>query len=134
SGYSKNRIPQNGKMSRHIQFESNMSLSGANADKRVPLTPSQQKVALAKLYSYVVGGSVSGTLPDAVEKAVKSAASQLKKAGSDAVVITGIQDVNAQTVALEINAFLNSKAFDASTPIKTRQGNDKEVAQLVTDM
>ncbi|WP_111307692.1 TAT-variant-translocated molybdopterin oxidoreductase [Confluentibacter sediminis] len=134
SGYSKNRIPQNGKMSRHIQFESNMTLTGANADKRVLLTPTQQKIALAKLYSYVVGGSVSGSLPDAVEKAVKSAAAEIKKAGSNAVVLTGIQDVNAQTVVLEINAFLNSKAFDASTPIKTRQGNDKEVASLVADM
>ncbi|PKQ44350.1 TAT-variant-translocated molybdopterin oxidoreductase [Confluentibacter flavum] len=134
SGYSKNRIPQNGKMSRHIQFESNMSLTGANADKRVPLTPSQQKLALAKLYSYVVGGSVSGNLPEAIDKAVKNAASELKKAGSDAVVVTGIQDVNAQTVALEINAFLNSKAFDASAPIKTRQGNDKEVMTLIADM
>jgi hypothetical protein len=28
SSYAKNRIPQNGKMSRHIQFESNMSLNG----------------------------------------------------------------------------------------------------------
>jgi len=134
SGYSKNRIPQNGKMSRHIQFESNMSLTGANADKRVPLTPSQQKLALAKLYSYVVGGSVSGSLPEGIDKAVKSAANQLKKAGSDAVVVTGIQDVNAQTVALEINAFLNSKAFDASTPIKTRQGNDNDVKALIADM
>ncbi|WP_100614106.1 TAT-variant-translocated molybdopterin oxidoreductase [Confluentibacter citreus] len=134
SGYSKNRIPQNGKMSRHIQFESNMSLTGANADKRVPLTPSQQKLALAKLYSYVVGGSISGSLPEAIDKAVKSAANQLKKAGSDGVVVTGIQDVNAQTVALEINAFLSSKAFDASAPIKTRQGNDKEVMTLIADM
>ena len=65
SGYSKKgRIPDHGKMSRHIQFESNMSLTGANADKRVPLTPSQQRIALAKLYSYVVGGSVSGDLPE----------------------------------------------------------------------
>ena len=38
SGYSKGRIPTQGKMSRHIQFESNMSLTCANADKRVPLT------------------------------------------------------------------------------------------------
>ncbi|GAA4234891.1 TAT-variant-translocated molybdopterin oxidoreductase [Postechiella marina] len=134
AGYSKNRVPQHGKMSRHVQFESNMSLSGANADKRVPLTPSEQKIALAKLYSYVVGGSVSGTLPEHIEAAVKSAASQLKKAGSKGVVVTGIQDVNAQTVALEINEALNSKAFDPATPIKTRQGNDKEVAKLVADM
>lgn len=134
SGYAKGRIPKNGVMSHHTQFESNMSLSGANADKRVPLTPSQQKVALAKLYSYIVGGSVSGELPAHIDEAVQKAASRLKKAGSKGVVITGIQDVNAQTVALEINSYLNSKAFDASSPIKTRQGNDKAVAKLVADM
>ena len=42
SGYAKGRVPDHGKMSRHIQFESNMSLAGANADKRVPLKPSEQ--------------------------------------------------------------------------------------------
>ena len=134
SGYSKNRVPNRGKMSRHVQFESNMSLTGANADKRIPLTPSEQKLALAKLYSYVVGGSVSGTLPEHIETAVKNAASQLKKAGSNGVVVSGIQDINAQTVVLEINETLNSKAFDPKTPIKTRQGNDKAVTQLVADM
>ena len=133
-GYSKGRIPQEGKMSRHIQFESNLSLTGANADKRVPLTPSEQKIALAKLYSYVVGGSVSGSLPTQVEDAVKKAAAQLKKAGANGVVLTGIQDVNAQTVALEINEFLLSNAFDKATPIKTRQGSDADVAALVADM
>jgi MoCo/4Fe-4S cofactor protein with predicted Tat translocation signal len=134
SGYSKNRIPDHGKMSRHIQFESNMSLTGANADKRVPLTPSQQKQALAKLHSLVVGGSVSTDLPEHINVALQKAASQLKKAGSNGVVVTGIQDVNAQTVALEINEALNSKAFDKDTPIITRQGNDKAVAKLVADM
>ena len=134
SGYSKNRIPDHGKMSRHVQFESNMSLTGANADKRVPLTPTQQKLALAKLYSYVVGGSVSGTLPANIEDAVKKAASQLKKAGSKGLVVTGIQDINAQTIALEINEVLGSKAFDKTSPIKTRQGSDAAVARLVDDM
>ena len=134
SGYATKRIPENGKMSRHIQFESNMTLSGANADKRVPLTPNQQKLALAKLYSLVVGGSVSVDLPENVAAAVQSAANEIKTAGSNAVVVTGIQDVNAQTVALEINEHLNSKAFDASTIIKTRQGSDKAVMQLVADM
>ncbi len=135
SGYSKNRVPDHGKMSRHVQFESNMSLTGANADKRVPLTPTQQKLVLAKLYSLVTGNNVSvNGLSEKVEAAVKSAASQLKKAGSNGLVVTGIQDVNAQTVALEINEALSSKAFDAKTPIKTRQGNDKAVAGLIADM
>ncbi len=134
SGYAKGRVPKDGKMSRHIQFESNMSLSGANADKRVPLTPSQQKQALAKLYSLVVGGSVSTDLPQNIDEAVQKAASELKRAGSNGVLVTGIQDVNAQSIALAINESLGSKAFDPSTPILTRQGNNKAVAQLVTDM
>ncbi|GAB4154916.1 MAG: TAT-variant-translocated molybdopterin oxidoreductase [Winogradskyella sp.] len=134
SSYAKNRVPQNGQMSRHIQFESNMTLTGANADKRVPLTPSQQKLALAKLYSLVVGGAVSVDLPESIAKAVQSAANEISKAGSNAVVLTGIQDVNAQTVVLEINEYLNSKAFDPKTIIHTRQGSDKAVMQLVADM
>jgi len=134
SGYAQGRVPQEGKMSRHIQIEANMSLTGANADKRVPATPTQQKLALAKLYSYVVGGSVSGDLPKQIDDAVRKAASELKKAGSNGVVVTGIQDVNAQTVALEINAYLSSKVFDKYAPIKTRQGNDMDVKTLVADM
>ncbi|MDB4402501.1 TAT-variant-translocated molybdopterin oxidoreductase [Algibacter sp.] len=134
SGYSKNRVPDHGKMSKHVQFESNMSLTGANADKRVPLTPSQQKIVLSKLHSQIVGGSVSGDLPEHIEEAVKKAASQLKKAGRNGVVVTGINDINAQSVVIEINESLGSKAFDSKTPIKTRQGNDKAVEQLVADM
>ena len=135
SSYAKKRIPANGKMSRHIQFESNMSLSGANADKRVPLTPSQQKLALAKLYSSITGNSVGSVdLPEALNKAVQAAANELSKAGSNAVVVSGIQDANAQSTILEINTYLRSKAFDPSTTINTRQGSNIAVTQLVADM
>ena len=134
AGYAQARVPRNGKMSRHIQFESNMSLAGANADKRIPITPSQQKQVLAKIYSLVTGGSVSTELPESIERAVQAAASELKKAGSNGVLVTGIQDVNAQTIALAINASLGSKAFDPLVPILTRQGSNKQVAQLIAEM
>ncbi len=134
AAYAKGRVPQNGIMSRHIQFESNMTLSGANADKRVPLKPSQQKRALARLYGKLTGTSVNATLPAGIESAVDAAAREVLKAGSNAVVLTGIQDVDAQSLVLEINAYLNSKAFDPKTTILTRQGNDATVAKLVTDM
>ena len=135
SGYATKRIPDHGKMSRHIQFESNMSLTGANADKRVPLTPSQQKLVLAKLYSEVTGNSAGGVkLSEGLDAAVKAAAKELSLAGRNAVVVTGIQDVNAQTTVLEINEHLRSAAFNPSTTINTRQGSDKAVSQLVADM
>ncbi|MCK5400259.1 MAG: TAT-variant-translocated molybdopterin oxidoreductase [Flavobacteriaceae bacterium] len=134
-GYAKGRVPNHGKMSRHIQFESNLSLTGANADKRVPLTLSQQKNALGKLYGKITGISVSGKdLPTHIEEAVNNAASELLKAGSKGVLVTGIQDVNAQSVVIAINEKLGSKAFDSLTTINTRQGNDKAVTKLVTDM
>jgi molybdopterin-containing oxidoreductase family iron-sulfur binding subunit len=49
AGYAKGRVPKNGKMSKHIQIEANMSLAGANADKRIPLTVAGQKLVLVKL-------------------------------------------------------------------------------------
>jgi len=133
-GYAKGRVPKKGKMSRHIQFESNMTLSGGNADKRVPLKPSEQKIALAKLYGKIMGRTVSGSLPDDVNEAVNVAAAQLLRAGNGGLVVTGIQEVNAQMLALAINEKLASKAFDPSTPVKTRQGDDKAVAKLIDDM
>ncbi|PTX63857.1 quinol:cytochrome c oxidoreductase iron-sulfur protein precursor [Kordia periserrulae] len=138
-GYAKGRIPHgtkgHKKMSRHVQFESNMTLSGANADKRVPLTVADQKVALAKLYAEITGTSVSGRkLAANVEQAIKNAAGQLKQAGSKAVVVTGINDVDAQSLVLAINEALASKAFDTSAPRKLRQGSDKAVAKLISDM
>ncbi len=134
AAYAQGRIPKNGKMSRHIQFEANMSLSGANADKRVAIKPSQQKVALAKLYGKLFGTAVGGDLPAHLETAVNNTASELLKAGSNAVVLSGIQDVNAQSIVLAINEKLGSKAFDIKNSIQTRQGNDKAVAQLLADM
>lgn len=134
SGYAKGRIPSKGKMSRHVQFEANMTLSGANADKRVPLTPMQQKIALAKLYAKLNGTSAGGELPENVQVVVDSVAAQIKSKGSDAVVVTGLDDVNAQSVVLAINEMLGSKAFDSQSPRYTRQGSVKEVVALVADM
>ncbi|MGB5821217.1 MAG: TAT-variant-translocated molybdopterin oxidoreductase [Saonia sp.] len=133
-GYAKGRVPQNGKMSRHIQFESNMSLTGANADKRVPLTVAQQKIALAKLYAKLNGTSAGGELPENLERAIDNVVKQIGNNKSSAVVVTGIDDINAQTVVLAINELLESKAYDAQAPRYVRQGNVKALNQLISDM
>ncbi len=134
SGYSKGRIPKNGKMSRHIQFESNMSLTGANADKRIALKPSEQKKALASLFSKLNNSSVNVELSDNISKAVDDVVAEIKKAGNRAVVVTGLDDVNAQAVALSINEMLASIAFNPSAPRFIRQGNSQAVNKLVQDM
>ena len=134
SGYSKGRVPKNGKMSRHVQFEANMSLTGANADKRIPLTPMQQKVALAQLYAKLNGATTSGEIPDYAQRALENITEEIGKNKSATVVVTGLQDENAQAVVLAINEMLGSKAFNATTPKYVRQGNVKNVNNLIADM
>ncbi|SHJ00239.1 TAT-variant-translocated molybdopterin oxidoreductase [Flavobacterium haoranii] len=128
ASYAKGRIPKNGKMSKHIQIEANMSLAGANADKRIPMTVAQQKQALADLYNAVVGGAT----PKNAE--VAKAAKQLKSAGNKGVLVTGLDDFDAQIVAIGINQALQSAAFNPNAAKLTRKGNAKDVAQLVADM
>ncbi len=134
SGYAKGRIPKNGKMSRHVQFEANMSLTGANADKRIPLTPMLQKVALAQLYAKLNGTSVGGELDENVQRTIDNIAAQIRKNKSNAVVVSGLDDVNAQTVVLAINEMLASKAYDPRAPRYVRQGNVEAVNTLISDM
>ncbi|WP_298882459.1 TAT-variant-translocated molybdopterin oxidoreductase [uncultured Polaribacter sp.] len=131
--YIAGRKPETGKMSYHVQFESNMSLTGANSDKRVVVKPSDQVFALLNLYNAITGDSVSSKSTSA-DAEVKKMAIELKKAGSKGVVLTGLNDVNAQLIALAINKALNSEIIDTKNTLNIRQGNDVEVAQLVSDM
>ncbi|GLB50994.1 quinol:cytochrome C oxidoreductase [Neptunitalea chrysea] len=133
SGYAKKKVPTHGKMNKHFQFESNMSLTGANADVRVALKPSEVKIALAKFYGYVTGVSYGGSLSEKAEEAVKAAAKAYKAAGGKAVVVTGIKDVTAQSLVLEMNEG-KSEVFDAEAPLKVRSGNANAVASLIADM
>ena len=50
------------------------------------------------------------------------------------VVVSGIQEVEYQSLILDINQRLNSNAFQPEKTILTRQGNDKEVTELIKDM
>ena len=139
SGYVKGRVPvKNGnkkaKMSKHFQLESNMSISGANADKRISLTPTQQKMALAKIYGYISGLEVSGQLPDNIEISIKQIANSLLKAGNKGIIITGIDDVNAHLLAYSINDLLKSLSFIKDELSLIRKGNDKEVLELIKDL
>jgi len=134
AGYAQGRIPKNGMMSKHIQIEANMSLAGANADVRIPLNIAAQKQALVKIYNIITDASVGTSKIDKYEEAVLKAAKQLKAAGSKGVFVTGLDDVNAQLLALAINNALQSEAFNPSNAILTRKGDAKAVAQLGADM
>ena len=133
SGYAKGRVPQAGKMSKHFQFEANMTLSGAAADKRVPMSIANQKQALVKIYNIVTGSSVAtGKIENEAE--VVKAANQLKAAGSKGLLVSGIQDKNAQLLVIAINQVNKSEALLTAGARLIRKGSNEKVAQLVSDM
>ncbi|QBN19666.1 TAT-variant-translocated molybdopterin oxidoreductase [Flavobacterium nackdongense] len=138
SGYAKGRIPQgpkgNQKISRHFQLESNMTLSGAAADKRLAISTANQKQALVLLYNLVAGASIPVTLDAKVKAEVTKIAQELGKAGSKGVLVSGIQDKNAQLLVLAINQVLKSEAFTTVGTRQIRKGSNQKVAQLISDM
>ena len=133
-GYTKNRVPKNGKMSKHYQIEANMSLSGANADVRIPLKPSNQIKALLKIYENISGENTGITLEAKLESNLKTISDSLVDAGNSGVFITGIDDVNAQLIALKINMLIKSRVLNTSKLNLTRQGDDNKVSSFVNDL
>ena len=139
SGYVKGRIPERNKdgkanMSKHIQIESNMTITGSNADMRIPLSPSQQKVALAKIFGYISGKDVGGELPSKLDESLKKISQDLKKAGSKGILVTGIDDVNAHLITHEINHLLNSQAFKKDELSLLKNSDDKKITKLIENL
>ena len=129
-GYAKNRVPHHGHMSHHVQLESNMTLSGANADKRIPLTTVEQKRALAALYNALIGVSASES-NTVIAGHVNAMAQKLKAAGSKAVVLCGIDDKDAQLITLAINELLKSDAFDVAEPKYVRSASASVLEDII---
>ena len=137
--YTKGRIPDDGKMSRHIQFESNMTLSGANADLRVPLTINEKKLVLIEIYRSLFGVNKvklesNLQLSKKLKNIVDTTIIELKSAKSGAVVITGIQQKDYQLLALEINEKIKSSAFKPNETILTRSSKNKAFDDMISRM
>lgn len=154
TGYSKNRKLTNGdvkgateKMSRHIHFESRMSLTGSNADHRVLIKPSEQGAAVGALYTAVakaMGVSASSfsaptfawaNATKAIESTAKALAERAKK-GEGALVVCGVNDVNVQMVVNAINQMLGAYGSTITWDgySKQRRGNDKQISALAANL
>tara|TARA_B100000900_G_scaffold338468_1_gene300633 strand:+ start:4309 stop:7431 length:3123 start_codon:yes stop_codon:yes gene_type:complete len=136
--YAKGRIPDNGIMSRHIQFESNMTLSGANADVRVPSNSDEQKLVLLEIYKQIVGKQIkiksSISLSNKIRNIVLDLINEINQGGKGSVVISGIQDEDYQSLVLEINEKIGSYSFQPSKTILTRSSSDDAISELILSM
>lgn len=134
--YATRRNPD-GAMNRHIQVEARMSLSGANADQRLMVKPSEVPLAVIALHDAIAGKAGTATVGGGLSnEALKHVANELWSAKGRALVVCGSNDEGTQVLVNSINSMLGSygSTIDLDNHTWFFQGDDAAVAQLVKDM
>ena len=120
--YAKAKIPGEN-MLKHIQIESNLSLSGASSDERLPLKPSEVQKLLGEVYRALEGTSTDPT--------AQKIAKKLLAKGSKAVVFAE-GDKSAYVLSYLINQKLNSLAVRKDKVLLTKESNDSRFSELLS--
>ncbi len=137
--FSKGRKIKDGqtKMSRFYQFESNMSLTGSNADYRYQIKPSEEAAVLLKLYNILaVKSGISSFNGPSVKTDVSKVANDLLKAKGKSLVVSGTNDLQIQLIVNAINNLLENygKTIDLNTPVNLKQGLEEDMMQAMNDI
>jgi molybdopterin-containing oxidoreductase family iron-sulfur binding subunit len=123
-------------MSRHYQFETILSLTGANADHRTVIKPSEEGAVVIQLYNTIASKAGRPNLSGGVEKpSIAKAAEDLWANRGKSVVVAGSNDKAIQVIVNGINDMLGSYGATINTdlPVNYRMGDDAAMASFVTD-
>jgi len=126
---------ENPAMSRHYQFETRFSMTGANADVRVPIKPSEEAAVITAIYNAVTGsGAAAASVPNAAT--VTAAIKELQANRGKALVVAGSNDPGIQAMVTSINRALGAEGttIDTAAPYYTKQGNDAQMIRLINEM
>ncbi len=125
------------KMSRLYQFETNMSLTGSNADYRYQIKPSEEAAVLLKLYNTLAkktGNSVFAA--PAINTNVNRVANDLLKSKGKSLVVSGTNDLQIQLIVNAINQLLGNygTTIDLNTPVNLKQGMESDMMQAMSSI
>ena len=130
------------RFSYHAQVESRMSLTGSRADHRLRTAPHETRALLAGV-AWRIGAKAglaapfaAVTLSDALSKAVDDLANRLWDARGKSVVLCGLTDADAQSVANFANHVLGAygTVLDLATPSRQLQGDDAAMTTLLAEL
>lgn len=138
--YAISRRPEDS-FSLHVQFESGFSVTGSNADIRVPVAPSEMGlVAVALMRRIAHKAGIAGVFevpePGANTKQLDTTAAALWRHRGESLVVSGSQDQSVQLVVNALNSLLGNigRTVDLSRPSFQRNGDDAAMAGLVEQM
>ncbi|HEX6893061.1 MAG TPA: 4Fe-4S dicluster domain-containing protein, partial [Chryseolinea sp.] len=124
-------------MSRHYQFETILSITGANADHRTQIKPSEEGAVVVQLYNLIASKAGKGSISGGVEKPhLAKAAEDLWANRGKALVVAGSNDKAVQVLVNGINDMLGSYGVTIlpGLPVNYRQGDDAAMAAFASDI
>ena len=127
------------KMSRHYQFESTLSMTGANADYRSQIRPSQEGLIVGHLYNLLAAraGATTANVNKLEEVPFLSkAANDLWASRGKSLVVSGSNDPAVQSMVNAINQLLGNygTTLDLQNPTYFRKGSTRAMNQLAQQM
>ncbi len=127
-------------MSRHLQFETNLSVTGANADERIPVKPSDEKKILMALYHQLAKetGQPEALTAEAiaVDFNIAGLAKDMLASRGKTLVVSGHNQVEVQMLVAAINHMTGAYGTTIDVTYAMNAGHDDTEAfeQLVADM
>ncbi len=123
----------------HAQIESRVSLTGSNADERFSRSPAETRLMIRQLVAAIAakaGISVPMVANGAVDEVVKKLGERLWNARGKGLVVSGLNDLDAQIQINFINHILGNYAstVDIERPSYQKQGNDAELKSLLDEL
>lgn len=134
--FSSRRIPEK-EMNYLIQLESNLSLTGSNADKRIQIKPSQELSVLSNIYKEILKNVENRTVvvPESPVD-VSEIAKKLLESRGKSLVISGSNVKKIQLLVNEINRLLGNigQTISFSSSLRTHAAIDNDMELLVEKM
>ena len=123
-------------MLRHIQFESIMTLTGSNADERVPMPSVDEAYYLASLYSILAKKAGLEVTTIKAPEVILKVADELANTQGKSLVVSGTNDIEIQSLVVEINHLLENigKTILVDKRLNLFTGSDKAFDALLSRM
>lgn len=124
-------------MSRHYQFETILSNTGANADYRATYKPSQEGLVAVTLYNAVAKLTGATAVAGASVKVdhLDKAAKDLVASKGASLVVSGSTDPEVQKIVAATNALVGAYGTTINTgqAVHYRQGNDVAMSSFIKE-
>ena len=138
--YVKNRKLKEGKkdMSYHVHFESGMSLTGSNADRRISIKPSEELSVLLNIFNCLASkaNKFANITTSELRFDISEICERLISDKGSSLVISGSNNVDIQLTVNAINQLLNNygQTIDLNTPVFVKKCDDNELNEFVDDL